>query len=116
MLELDKVCVPELRDGVKKRGGVLFWLMSIVFSNESLRVLSAMGTGPVFTGSLRTYLVRLLPASASLAGRALACKPVPFRQRSVYSPKSLLHRCRTSVLSAIRSPCHRPNESGSKNE
>ena len=54
MPELEKFCVPEPCAGVKKIGGVLCWLMSCVLSNESLRVLSAVGSDPVFTGSLRT--------------------------------------------------------------
>lgn len=52
MPELDKICVPELRDGFNKRGGVLFWLISMVFSNESLRVLWAMGGRPVWVAAL----------------------------------------------------------------
>ena len=66
-----------------------------------------------YTKLLRTYLVRPLAALASLAGRVLAVMPAPFRRRAAYSPNSLLHPCRTGVLSAALPPCHRPNETGS---
>jgi hypothetical protein len=40
----------------------------------------------------------------ALAGRALACKPVPFRRRTACSPNSLLHPRRTSCT-ACGGPC-----------
>jgi hypothetical protein len=53
---------------------------------------------------LRTCFVRPLAALASLAGRALACMPVPLRGRAA---------CRTN---SPLNPCHRPNEIGAKSE
>ena len=51
--------------------------------------------------AFRTCLVRPLAALSSLAGRALACMPVPLRGRAA---------CRTNFPLHL---CHRPNEIGS---
>ena len=62
---------------------------------------------------LGTYIVRPPAALAALVGRALACMPVPSRRQTACSPNCLLHHCRTSVLCAVRPPCHRANDRGS---